>query len=47
LRSSPEEILYARRRRGFGSLEALLNFLQAELASVEEEAATGPRKEVP
>jgi hypothetical protein len=37
-----EEVLHER-RRGFASLEALVAFLQAELADGEEEAADGSK----
>jgi hypothetical protein len=36
-RFSVEEILHERRRKGFSSLEALIAFLRAELASGKEE----------
>ncbi len=35
---SVEEVLHERRRRGFGSLEALFAFLQAELACSPDES---------
>jgi hypothetical protein len=38
-----EEVLHERRQRGFSSLEALLAFLQAELAGDGEGAADWPR----
>jgi hypothetical protein len=46
-RFSVEEVLHERRRRGFSSLEALLAFLRAELAGMEEEAADKSIEEAP
>jgi hypothetical protein len=46
-RFSLEEVLHARRRWGFSSLEALCAFLQAELSGTGEGVDAGPGEEAP